>query len=139
MLQESTQPVPYNYGGTGYSTEIRRSGFEVGLVVFEMERGAADTAKHGESYPIPGHAVPAAESSGLSGHERGAVVGIHSALGSVSLPLSWPWKGTDLAGSLSPVSLHRLVACDCGERPTCDGDDLVEEQHLAFEVISYLQ
>jgi hypothetical protein len=127
----------------GYLIEIRRSGFEVELVVFARGRGAADTVRYGERHPTPDHVVPAAERSGLSeilsDHERDAVAVIHSALGSVSPLLSWPWTGTDLAGSLSPESLHRLVAGDCGEKPTCDADDLVEEPRSAIEIVSYLQ
>jgi hypothetical protein len=133
MLQGSRQPGSYNCGGTEYSFEIRWSGFEVELVVFERRRGVADTARHGA------HAVPAAaERSGLSEtpnhHGINAVVGIHSALDSVSPPLSWLWKVIDLEGLWSQGSLHQLVACDCEERPTCDGDDLEEEPHLASEV-----
>jgi hypothetical protein len=83
----------------GYSIEIRRSGFEVEPVVFARGRGAASTVRCGERHPFHVHAVPAAEHSGLNailiGHERDVVVVIHSALGSVSLPLSWPWTGTD--------------------------------------------
>jgi hypothetical protein len=78
----------------GYLIEIKRLGFEVEFVVFARGRGAADTVRYGERYPLLDHAVPAAERSGLSeilsDHERDAVVVIHSALGSVSPLLSWP-------------------------------------------------
>lgn len=113
--------------------------FEVELVVVEKTRVAADTARYEERCPIPAHFVPA-QCSGmseiLSDHGRGAAVVIHSALGSVYQPLSWPLRGTDSTEWMSPTSLHRLVACDYEERLTCDGADLA---CWATGLIWYLQ